>query len=1043
VTADQWLRVKELFDNAVDRGPEDRAAFLAGACGGDAPLRAEVERLLKAHDEASGFIEQSPVAGAAASASAAGLSLTGVVIGRYEVGQLIGFGGMGQVYAAKDCELGRPVAIKFGIGTDEDARARLKREAQHASRLNHPNISTIHEVGTYQDRPFIVMELVDGQPLSELVRGDALPVDDVVRYGTQIAGALAYAHRSGVTHRDLKSSNVLITADGRAKVLDFGLARTLSRDAVKDFSESRDSITADGLVAGTLSVLAPEILRGEKADERSDIWSLGVLLYEMAIGERPFRGATGFELSAAILHEPPVPLPERVPHGLARVIYRCLEKDRRNRYQNAGDVRMALASHADAAVPARRAPPLVAKYKLPVVVAALLLAFVSYHFLVRRDSAPVAVGESGRPAIAVMHFQHAGAQDSDTAWLAGGVPSMLMTGLAQTRGLEVVSERRLLEALGQSGEISLASLGREQAADVARRAGAGAIVVGTIFRAGSEIRIDAQVEDLANGRVLAARSVRGTDVFALVDQLSSDIRDVVGFGDAPEVRNVANVSSTSLEAYRLYSAGAEAGSNARYRDAEKLLKSAVAIDPGFAEAYLRLAGVAGATGDRNMHDEYFRLALEHADRLSERHRLFVDMQIALNKKDFPRARRMLDDVLSKYPDLEEAYAMALALYHTGDPPDSDKQKLIEITSAGVAALPASSHARNAHGYALLAVGRHAEAVREFEAYARIAPREPNPHDSIGEAYLKMGDAEKAVANYSRALTVDPTFTPSHNMRAWSLAVLGRYDAALAEPVDQAQLRAVILSRAGRYREAEQLLAEGQTQSEARGDVPRSGSLRLVSALLAIERNDHARALRDIPIAVKRFSGLPENFGHLSLVLPRLLSGVAHIQAGRVGQAVAEFEAQGRAYTGKSVERSWRHSLEAEIALARGDLPKAAAGFTASEPLRRVFDPHLVVTSVLFNDLPSRDGLARVAIARGDLEDAINRYRGLLRYGPESKWVAPLEPLYVLQIARLLEKKGDRKAALNEYQRFLELWTNADADLPQLAEAKRAVARLND
>ena len=295
MTPDQWPRVKELFDAAVDRRPEDRAAFLAGAGGGDAALRAEVERLLKAHDEASGFIERSPVAGTAAPASVAAPSLTGLVMGRYEVGQLIGSGGMGQVHAAKDRELRRPVAIKFGIGTDEDARARLKREAQHASRLNHPNISTIHEVGTYQDRPFIVMELVDGQPLSQLVRGGRLPLEDIVGYGTQIAGALAYAHRSGVTHRDLKSANVLITADGRAKVLDFGLARTLSRDAVKDFSESRESVTAEGLVAGTLSVLAPEILRGEKADERSDIWSLGVLLYEMASGERPFRGAISRE----------------------------------------------------------------------------------------------------------------------------------------------------------------------------------------------------------------------------------------------------------------------------------------------------------------------------------------------------------------------------------------------------------------------------------------------------------------------------------------------------------------------------------------------------------------------------------------------------------------------------------------------------------------------------------------------------------------------------------------------------------------------------
>ena len=179
MTPDQWLRVKELFDNAVDRGPEDRAAFLAGACGGDAALRAEVERLLKAHDEASGFIDRSPVAGTAALASAATQPLTGVVIGRYEVGQLVGSGGMGQVYAARDRELRRPVAIKFGIGTDEDARARLKREAQHASRLSHPNISTIHE-SALQAGPSSSGARVRAT-VSELV-GRGLPVEDVVRY---------------------------------------------------------------------------------------------------------------------------------------------------------------------------------------------------------------------------------------------------------------------------------------------------------------------------------------------------------------------------------------------------------------------------------------------------------------------------------------------------------------------------------------------------------------------------------------------------------------------------------------------------------------------------------------------------------------------------------------------------------------------------------------------------------------------------------------------------------------------------------------------
>ena len=202
----------------------------------------------------------------------------------------------------------------------------LKREAQHASRLNHPHICTIHEVGVFDGQPFIVMEFVEGKRLSDCILPDGLRVEDIVRYGTQIADGLAHAHRHGVTHRDLKSANIVITPEGRAKVLDFGLARRLSSQKLKDLSQSRESITAEGLVAGTLSCMAPELLRGEQADERSDIWALGVLLYAMAAGRRPFEGATGFEVSAAILHEPPPPLSDRIPdtlHAIIKLVFAC------------------------------------------------------------------------------------------------------------------------------------------------------------------------------------------------------------------------------------------------------------------------------------------------------------------------------------------------------------------------------------------------------------------------------------------------------------------------------------------------------------------------------------------------------------------------------------------------------------------------------------------------------------------------------------------------------------------------------------------------
>ena len=212
---------------------------------------------------------------------------------------------MGHVYAARDTELGREVALKVASFDGEDAQARLRREAQHASRLSHPHICHIYDVGRADGQLFVVMELVPGRSLSDLVREAPLSIANARRYGMEIADALAHAHEHGVTHRDLKSTNVMITPKRGAKVLDFGLARMLDTHQIDALSHSQRSLTDEGMIAGTLPYMAPELLRGERGDQRTDIWALGVLLYEMVTGRRPFTGATGFEVSAGILHQEP------------------------------------------------------------------------------------------------------------------------------------------------------------------------------------------------------------------------------------------------------------------------------------------------------------------------------------------------------------------------------------------------------------------------------------------------------------------------------------------------------------------------------------------------------------------------------------------------------------------------------------------------------------------------------------------------------------------------------------------------------------------
>src|SRR5438128_2731324 len=277
----------------------------------------------------------------------------GTKLGIYEIRSPLGAGGMGEVYRATDTKLGRDVALKLLAhgALNKVSPGHLLREAQMASSLSHPNICTIHHVGEAGNDFYVVMELIEGQSLSDLITATGLSMEIVTRYGTQIADALAHAHDRGIVHRDLKGSNVMVTPEGRVKVLDFGLATRMEREEINELTLSYSSL--ESKLVGTLPYMAPEVLRGQKGDHLSDLWALGVLLYEAAAGRLPFRGNTGFEVTSAILREPPPPLPATVPHGLAAVIQRCLMKERAERYQRASEVRAALEALQGAVLQSR------------------------------------------------------------------------------------------------------------------------------------------------------------------------------------------------------------------------------------------------------------------------------------------------------------------------------------------------------------------------------------------------------------------------------------------------------------------------------------------------------------------------------------------------------------------------------------------------------------------------------------------------------------------------------------------------------------------
>jgi eukaryotic-like serine/threonine-protein kinase len=336
-------RVEQLFHIALARDADQRASFLAEACAGDDALLREVASLLAQPVSAEGFLA------APAMALAAELLPTlqpGVNFGKYRIERQLGQGGMGMVFLAHDRTLQRSLAIKVlgSSGDAEASHARLLREARSASALNHPNICTVYEVGEASGLAFIAMEYVDGRPLCDLVEGRQLPVEDALRYGIEAADALAHAHDRGVVHRDLKAANAIVSTSGRLKIVDFGLARRT--DPLMSDATTHMSVAGPGVAVGTPYAMAPEQVRGGVADARTDLWALGVLLYEMLLGTRPFSGATVAELFSSILRDQPAPLPPSLSNPLPEIVQKCLAKDPAARYQRAADVRLVLEAVA-------------------------------------------------------------------------------------------------------------------------------------------------------------------------------------------------------------------------------------------------------------------------------------------------------------------------------------------------------------------------------------------------------------------------------------------------------------------------------------------------------------------------------------------------------------------------------------------------------------------------------------------------------------------------------------------------------------------------
>jgi eukaryotic-like serine/threonine-protein kinase len=934
--------------------------------------------------------------------------MIGQTLGHYRILERVAAGGMGVVYRARDEQLDRDVALKVlptGTLSDETARKHFRKEAMALAKLNHPNIETVYEFGTQDGMDFLVMEYVPGKTLADRLAGGTLPEKEVIALGLQIAAAMEEAHERGIVHRDLKPANIAITAKGRAKILDFGLAKLL-----RPVEEgTTDTITDSQAVAGTLPYMPPEQLRGEPVDARADIYTIGAVLYEMSTGRRAFQEEQTSRLIDAILHQPPVApraLNSRISTELETIILKCLDKDPDRRFQSATELLVDL----------RRLSPPSSGHTLPPLPSSVW----------GRSAKRIGYGVLGLLALAVglTAMNVAGWRDrvlghpratrifANHGWLLVADPENfteqeffdkalregLTIALQQSRYLNVFPQARVFETLFRMKRKDVAHVDEALGREICQRENVQVLLASSIRNSGGRFQITVRALEPATGDLLFAESeqfARNEELFDRVDLLARRVRKDLGESLAGINNNslpLAKVTTRSLEALQLYSRATDAMAQGDPDKAQPLLQRALELDPDFAMAHRRLSRLYYSAGNREKELEHLTRAYNLRNTVTDREQRLIEGSYYSVQGQYEKAVESLVLLVNLYPDDPDAqYELALAYLYSGNTGNAEKY-LRQVLKLNPFSTPA-------YDYLLRVLARRNENAQAVEVYRQAESRglqSSSLHWGLGLALLGEGKLDDARREFER---LQETGKMYQNIGRLYLARITIYEGKLTSAT--AQLNADI-----RW---------DQTQASKSAELLR----RYLLARVFVERGMIAPARRELKLIVT--AGEPEALQAEDL----RRTGTLYARIGDVKSAESvlhKLELLG-AKLPTSFNESCFHDLAGEIALAQGRLGPAAELFSTA--------------MTEYPQFASHEGLARSYQAQQEWDRAVAGWQQVLEdRGEILQDSFPADCVLAhLELGRIYHRLGDLARARSEYEEFFRIWQNAD-ELPVRQQALR-------